>query len=151
MNRKRTTTAGTGIWKLAAITLILGVATLAPGQDYEIDWRTIDGGGGTSAGGTFELEGTLGQHDSNDPATALTGADFTLVGGFWAVAVPTCGCLSDINKDDLRDGLDVQGFVECLVAAGSNCACADVDGVPGLDVNDVAVFVADLLDKAACP
>ncbi len=138
------------------VILGLGLLTVCgaafAGEPLAIDWHSIDGGGVMqSTGGNFVLSGTLGQHEPNDPATALTGADFSLVGGFWAVAVPTCGCLSDINKDDLRDGLDVQGFVECLVAAGSNCACADVDGVPGLDFNDVAVFVADLLNGAACP
>ncbi len=138
--------------RTSIVILTVALAAAAPAADLTLSWHSIDGGGVMqSTGGNFVLSGTLGQHDPNDPATAMTGADFRLVGGFWAVAVPTCGCLSDINKDDLRDGLDVQGFVECLVAAGSNCACADVDGVPGLDFNDVAVFVADLIDGAACP
>ena len=67
------------------------------------------------------------------------------------MSLPTSGWLSDVNEDGQRDGLDVQGFTECLVATGKNCACADLDGVPGLDFNDVAVFVADLLGGAACP
>ena len=47
---------------------------------YIIPWYTIDGGGGYSNGGNFELEGTIGQHDAG---TAMTGGSFQLNGGFW--------------------------------------------------------------------
>ena len=118
--------------------------------DFEIDWHSIDGGGEIfSTGGTFELGGTIGQADAN--AMVLTGGGFELVGGFWAVAVPTCGCLSDLDNDGQRTGADVQGFVDCLTATGTNCACADVDGIFGLTVDDIAAFVADLLDGTDCP
>ncbi len=43
--------------RITIIALSLGVATVAPGQNFQIDWYTIDGGGG------FELEGTTGQPD----------------------------------------------------------------------------------------
>ncbi len=138
---------------IQAVVLFSAVCGLAfAGTGLTIDWHTIDGGGVMqSTGGDFTLSGTIGQHDPNDTATAMTGGDFALVGGFWAVAVPICGCLSDVNNDGNRDALDVQGFVDCLTAVGANCACADVDGNSGLDVDDVAAFVADLLGGAACP
>ncbi len=47
---------------------------------YIIPWYTIDGGGGYSNGGNFELEGTIGQHDAG---TTMTGGSFQLSGGFW--------------------------------------------------------------------
>ena len=47
---------------------------------YIIPWYTIDGGGGYSNGGNFELEGTIGQHDAG---TTMTGGSFQLNGGFW--------------------------------------------------------------------
>ena len=73
--------------------VILGMALLTVcgavlAQDYTIDWHTIGGGGDTSTGGTLVLSGTIGHHDPNDPATAMTGGNFSRVGGFWAVAVP---------------------------------------------------------------
>jgi hypothetical protein len=58
----------------------------AHGQ-YSIDWSTVDGGGGASTGGVFSVSGTVGQPD----AGALSGGQFTLLGGFWslvAVAPP---------------------------------------------------------------
>lgn len=51
----------------------------APAQDFALDWFTIDGGGGTSSGGTFALNGTIGQPDPGK----LKGRSFTLLGGFW--------------------------------------------------------------------
>ena len=56
-----------------------------------------------------------------------------------------------MNADGLRDGVDVAGFLACFVATGVNCACADVNNVPGLDPGDATVFVADLLAGTGCP
>ena len=52
-------------------------------QTYALDWFTIDGGGGTSSGGNYTLTGTIGQPD----AGAMIGGSYSLVGGFWGVAV----------------------------------------------------------------
>ena len=52
---------------------------------YAIDWYTIDGGGASpSGGGQYALGGTIGQAD----AGTLTGAPYTLAGGFWAALDP---------------------------------------------------------------
>ena len=47
--------------------------------DYHISWSTIDGGGGVSSGGQYELEGTIGQPD----AAYSYGGNYELLGGFW--------------------------------------------------------------------
>ena len=60
-------------------------AITASAQSYSIEWFTIDGGGGTSGGGGYSLSGTIGQPDAN--AQALTGGNFSLAGGFWALLV----------------------------------------------------------------
>jgi hypothetical protein len=54
-----------------------------------MDWFTIDGGGGTSTGGVYSVSGTIGQPD----AGPMSGGNFTLEGGFWAMiaAVQTPG------------------------------------------------------------
>ncbi len=123
----------------------LALATAALAQDFDLSWRTTDGGGGTSAGGGFELEGTIGQHD----AGAMTGGDFELLGGFWPVA-NVCACLGDMNGDGVKDGLDVQKFADCLIAGGS-CSCADVDAINGVTLADVTAFVNGLLAGNDCP
>jgi hypothetical protein len=132
-------------------TTAIGIVALglrAAADDYTLDWWTVDGGGVMwSTGGGFELGGTIGQPDAS--MVVMTGGAFELTGGFWAV--PPCWCMSDVNNDGWRDGLDVQEFVDCLLAGGVNCACADLytDGV--LDVNDIGTFVSDLLAGNECP
>lgn len=72
-------------------------------QTYNIDWYTIDGGGGTSSGGGYTLSGTIGQPD----AGMLAGGSYTLAGGFWggAFAVQQVGSPTLFI---LRVGPDVQ-------------------------------------------
>ena len=45
---------------------------------YAIDWFSLDGGGGTSIGGSFTVIGTIGQADTG----TLSGGQYTLQGGF---------------------------------------------------------------------
>ncbi|MGA2855037.1 MAG: hypothetical protein ABSE90_13025 [Verrucomicrobiota bacterium] len=60
------------------------------GQSYSIDWYKIAGGGGTSTGGTYQVSGTIGQHDAGG---AMTGGNYSLTGGFWSLisVVQTAG------------------------------------------------------------
>lgn len=77
--------------KTVFITLALGLTTFAASsQNYSLTWTTIDGGGGTSTGGVFSVQGTIGQPDAGGP---LTGGQFLVAGGFWAlpIAVQTPG------------------------------------------------------------
>ena len=59
-------------------------------QTYSIDWYKVAGGGGTSAGGTYQISGTIGQQDAGGP---MTGGNYSLTGGFWSLiaAVQTLG------------------------------------------------------------
>jgi len=67
--------AALGAFALAAFGLVAG------GNDYDMDWFTIDGGGASCFSGDFELTGTIGQPDAGP---LLASGDFTLAGGFWA-------------------------------------------------------------------
>jgi hypothetical protein len=57
--------------------------------NFTVDWFTIDGGGGTSTGGTYTVSGTIGQAD----AGAMSGGQYSVTGGYWAMiaAVQTPG------------------------------------------------------------
>lgn len=71
-----------GLWLLVS-------ASPAQAQ-FKIDWHSIDGGGGTSSGGSFSLNGTIGQPDAS--AQPMTGGTFSITGGFWSLfAVQTPG------------------------------------------------------------
>ena len=66
--------------------LAIAVACLLPAkasaQSYNIDWYKVSGGGGTSTGGTYQVSGTIGQPDASG---AMTGGNYSLTGGFWAL------------------------------------------------------------------
>jgi len=61
------------------------------GGDFTIRRSPIDGGGRPSAGADFSLEGTIGQPD----AARMTGAGFTLRGGFRTPRGPSDRLFSD--------------------------------------------------------
>lgn len=73
-------------WAAALLACIAG-ATPALAQQYEITWRTVDGGGATGlTGGPYRLDGTIGQPDAGTP---MVGNPYELAGGFWPVGLPS--------------------------------------------------------------
>jgi hypothetical protein len=62
----------------------------AAAQSYSIDWSTVDGGGGTSTGATYQVTGTIGQPDAG---LAMSGGNYSVTGGFWSLisVVQTAG------------------------------------------------------------
>lgn len=104
------------------------------GEDPDLSWRTIDGGGGTSAGGDFEVAGTIGQPD---PGPAATGGDWSVTGGYWAGdgAAPPPPCPGDL------DGSGDVGFGDLLevLSAWGDCpdCAADLDGSGDVGFSDL--------------
>lgn len=58
---------------------LVGATVSLRAQSFDLSWFSIDGGGGTSAGGRFALDGSIGQADASSP---LTGGAFSVTGGF---------------------------------------------------------------------
>ena len=133
-----------------SITALLSLSqSKLSGGGYDIVWHTIDAGGiSNSTGGSFELSGTIGQPDAA-PNPPLSGGTFELAGGFWPIA-NVCYCVGDLNGDGSKNGDDIQKFVSCVTSGGA-CSCADMDNATGVDLNDVNVFVTDLLSNTFCP
>ena len=63
---------------LLIVSLFSGGKT-ASAQTYELDWFTIDGGGGISEGGPFSVAGVIGQPE----AGSSSAGEFAVEGGFW--------------------------------------------------------------------
>ena len=76
--------------KKAILMLGLLIPVISFAQSYTIDWYKVAGGGGTSTGGTYQVSGTIGQHDAGGP---MTGGQYSVTGGFWSLisAVQTPG------------------------------------------------------------
>jgi hypothetical protein len=67
---------------MLALGFLCSLLCLPALAQFAIPWHTVDGGGGTSAGGVYSVSGTIGQPDASPPAHA---GGYTLVGGFWAL------------------------------------------------------------------
>ena len=67
--------------KTFTLVFLLFVSGSVHAQRFNIDWFTIDGGGGTSTGSVYSISGTIGQFD----AGVTKGGTYSLTGGFWSV------------------------------------------------------------------
>ncbi len=125
--KMRNTIAGVNQLAVWIMLLMVLAGSNANGQ-YELNWYTIDGGGGRSIGGTYTLMGTIGQPD----AAWSSGGDYELLGGFLPGG-PLCfvnfehyarfaelwlltgtGLPADLYEDEhnIINGLDLQVFVD---------------------------------------
>ncbi len=107
-----------------AVGLAPAAAVLSDGPSYAVPWYTIDGGGGTSSGGGFELIGIIGQPDTAE----LSGGGFVLQGGFSQppdAGVPFCPA-------DFDSSGDVEAFdLAVLLGAWGPCPEPCTEGDPG--------------------
>ena len=88
------------------IAATLALAASASGQDgtagFDITHSTQAGGGGTSSGGNFSLDGSIGEV----VAGAMAGGDFDVLSGSLQPEPPTCE-RADLNCDGIVDGADL--------------------------------------------
>jgi hypothetical protein len=63
---------------LLLILLVISPTTLAALDAFDLNWWTVDSGGGQSNGGNYSILGVAGQPD----AGVVHGGDFILAGGF---------------------------------------------------------------------
>jgi hypothetical protein len=122
--------------------MFAGVVAVAAGAAWgqpEIRWYTVDGGGGVSAAGTFQVSGTIGQPD----AGLLSGGTFEVRGGFWAGFTSGPTCPADFNQDGFLDFFDYLDYVSCfednLCPPGTT---ADFNGDDFVDFFDYSDFVS---------
>jgi hypothetical protein len=120
----------------AAIALLAALPTAAYSA-LEIDWYSLDGGGGAVATGSLALHGTTGQADAH---TSSAGPN-TLTGGFWALPAMIPG---DVDGSGNVDVVDLLYFVDAFGAvlgdANYDSRC-DFNGDDGVDVIDLLYFV----------
>ena len=50
---------------------------------YSVNWHSVSGGGGTSAGGGYSVTGTIGQADAG--TNDMSGGSYAVTGGFWSL------------------------------------------------------------------
>jgi hypothetical protein len=122
---------------LSAVMVPLAVAAAVVGDEFDVSRSTIDGGGVMfSAGGDFELSGTIGQPD----AGTMSDGAFEVSGGFWFQQVP-----ADCNVDGGVNLYDYATLATCMSGPGAGvfelpCICFDLDGDGDVDMGDAGAF-----------
>jgi hypothetical protein len=111
------------------------------------DTTDLDGDGDTIEPIPFDLDGNPRfADDPNTPDTGNGTAPIVDMGAYEFITA--CPLQGDLNTDLLLNGLDVMGFTDCLISGatpGGDCACADMDGVNGVTLDDLDEFLAALL------
>jgi hypothetical protein len=118
---------------LLAALAIVSITYAQTGGDYQIVWSTIDGGGGTTAGGQYNLTSTIGQPD----AEYSSGSKYELLGGFWPGG-PLC----------FVEFADLAVFVQYWLENEAGLP-ADLDGNGRVDFYDFRFFADEWL--CTCP
>ena len=119
----------------AAVSAVITVAA-APGAEVSCDWWSIDAGGGTSSGGAFVLQGTIGQVDAMaESGGAMTGGAFVLAGGYWTIELDTCPI--DLTGDGVIDGADLAIVLGSWLTSGPG----DLDGSGEVNGADLAIVL----------
>lgn len=99
--------------KLKALIVGCSLVSYTRAAAFEINWFTIDSGGGRSSNLTYVVDGTIGQTDAG---TTMSGGGYAVAGGFWpavdAVQVPGAPLLT-------------------LVRTGGNIALSWTPATPG--------------------
>jgi hypothetical protein len=52
------------LWLALILSTLIYQPSISFAQPYSIDWFTIDGSGGTSTGGVYQVSGSIGQPDA---------------------------------------------------------------------------------------
>ena len=118
------------LWSMCVLLFSLPVCA-----DYEINWHTIDGGGGTSSGGAYIVRGTAGQPE----AGVMAGGSYELLGGFWPGG-PLC------FVDFEHFARFAEYWLDAPCNAGNDwCGGADLDQLGDVDGTDLGLFVDEWL------
>lgn len=131
---------------LAALALVTAIIVASVAADIDgpsglnQTRSTIDAGGGTSSGGAFLLNGSIGQSDAG---SVMSGGPFTLAGGFWPGAGPVPVCLGDIAPIPTDGTIGVPDLLAIINSWGACPAPCPADLAPS--GGDGTVGVPDLL------
>lgn len=78
----------------------------------------------------------------------LGGIDYPRGGDYLTAKVLNCVVRADTNGSGMPNGADVQSFINCVLTASGDCACADSNADGVINLSDVEGFVATLLSQS---
>jgi len=132
-----------------ACLLLLAAPALAQSDAFDLRPGGIVGGGGVSGGGSFTLEGTIGQPD----AAQSRGGGFRLRGGFWPASfeVADLPCAGDCGGDGRVTVDELVTLVAISVAdePPAECESGDGNGDGRVSVDELIAAVQRALEKCS--
>lgn len=102
--------------KIAVIFLLSAVVGAQSGGTFVIEKNVIAGGGGSAAGGTFALDGTIGQSVAG---TTSSGGVFSVDSGFWASASAPNTISGTVTYGNTASGPPPPRFVSNVTLTGT--------------------------------
>lgn len=132
------------------------------GQPYN---QALSGVGGVAPYTFAQTSGLLPSELGLSPSGVISGTPVDAIGLFSFTVESTdaagctasraytlniaCGLLGDVNNDGFVDGLDIQGYTDCVIGFGTSpgdyCGCADMDQNSIADEFDMDAFVDALV------
>jgi hypothetical protein len=106
----------------ALLASFLGAMLSIDAQSFSIDWYKVADGGGVSAGGAFQMSGTIGQPDASG---AMNSGNYSVTGGFWSLisVVQTPGAPPlYISSSGNMVTVYWQNVSGCTLQESSNCS-----------------------------
>lgn len=95
-----------------ALLVACSVAGAQSGGNFTITKSVIAGGGGNSTGGTFVVDGTIGQAVAG---TTSTGSTFEVSGGFWGGAAAPVTNVTISGRVTTPTGLGLRNAIVSLI------------------------------------
>ena len=128
---------------LAIALSMIGVASAQSGGQYTVEKSVIAGGGGTSAGGTFSLQGTIGQAVAGGPST---NSPFSLRSGFWSSDVAPTAAGVSITGRVMFSGRGVAGAIVVIALGDGTFRYARTNTFGNFNFDDLLVGQTVLID-----
>ncbi len=116
---------------LFVIISLMGLFCISPTrseQAYTLRIWTVAAGGGTSEGGNYTLNGSIGQPG----AGTKKGATYTLLGGFWG---------SEMESEEISSTEVLEHILGVKVLTGEKLALADANTDGKVNIADVITLV----------
>lgn len=131
------------LWVLTLMVVGLTVVQAQSGGPYTIDKSVIAGGGGTSSGGSYSLQGTIGQAVAGGPAS---GSPYSLQSGFWSSDIAPTAAGVSISGRVMFSGRGVSGAIVVIALGDGTIRQARTNSFGNFSFADILVGQTVLLD-----
>lgn len=136
---------------LAALLVVISSAFAQSGGTYNLQWFSVDGGGGKSTGGTFSVTGIAGQPE----AGLLSGGVYKLTGGFMGTSLPNNAVVLASNQEGVQvietgAPTDTDPTAATTVRKGKKTKVPKEDATPASEATIVAGPIETQIAITAC-